>query len=584
MHIKKFYIKNYRAITQELEIDIEKQSLLPIIGVNECGKTTILNAIFAFDFSNDSLNEKGKHLQDIKNLYSTHSGESIISALVSISKDEINNFIKRTNQEMEKKENLKNGTTDSSKTNDSSIFNPSKKKILELSDTLKISRNLNTKIYYIENYSFGNKTYDHIFCKDIVLHLPYILYFDDFRDSMEEEVEIIKDEKGKYFGWLEIIETLFNRTDSNYSVFKLKEMEERERKSVLAQVGKKLNNTLTNEWRNFKLEDRENLSINVEYRTRKDSQQKEREFLTFDVIEIDKEENARYFFIRDRSKGFYWFFNFVMKLEFNPKENSNSRYKAIYLLDEPGSYLHASAQEKLCKKLVSLSESSSVIYCTHSHYLLNPEVIPLGNIRIANKDTQKNITLKSYYDSDKNQNNLQLAFQPLYDALHLRPFSLDMNFETIVLTEGVTDFFLFMMFNKEKKRTFLPCTGAASIKQFVSILLAWRKDFFVFWDMDQEGTKVFNECKEFFGDELTQQHFRQYSYPNKISKKVTLEDLIIGKDILTIKEHLNLDQNVKIKKVISHLYYSKNKESILKKISHETLENINHNLAQLIKK
>lgn len=94
MYIKKFYIKNYRAITKELEIEIEKQSLIPIIGVNECGKTTILNAIFAFDFSNDSLNEKGKHLQDIKNLYSTQSGDSIISALIAISKDEINNFIK----------------------------------------------------------------------------------------------------------------------------------------------------------------------------------------------------------------------------------------------------------------------------------------------------------------------------------------------------------------------------------------------------------------------------------------------------------------------------------------------------------
>jgi len=450
-----------------------------------------------------------------------------------------------------------------------------------LPDVIKISRNLNTKEYFIDNFSFGNKTYDNIFCSDIVIHLPYILYFDDFRDSMEEEVEITKDEKGRYFGWLEIIETLFNRTDPNYSVFRLKEMEERERKSVLAQVGKKLNITLTNEWRNFKLEDKENLSINVEYRTRRDSQNKEREFLKFDVIEIDKEENARFFFIRDRSKGFYWFFNFVMKLEFNPKENLNSRYKAIYLLDEPGSYLHASAQEKLCKKLVTLSESSSVIYCTHSHYLLNPDVIPLGNIRIANKDSQKNITLKSFYDFDKTQNNLQLAFQPLYDALHLKPFSLDMNFDTIVLTEGITDYFLFMMFNKDKKRTFLPCTGASSIKQFISILLAWRKDFFVFWDTDQEGERVFNECKNFFGEELTKEHFRKYSYLNKNLKKVTLETLIDGIDITMIKEELNLEKNVNTKKMLSHLYYSKKRESILKNISSKTLDNINHNLNQL---
>ncbi len=49
MEYGKFWIRNYRAITGPLEVDVARTPLVPIIGVNECGKTTILSAIFAFD-------------------------------------------------------------------------------------------------------------------------------------------------------------------------------------------------------------------------------------------------------------------------------------------------------------------------------------------------------------------------------------------------------------------------------------------------------------------------------------------------------------------------------------------------------
>lgn len=48
MKYQKFIIKNYRAISEEIEIDLKKSSLLPIIGVNECGKTTILHCEILF--------------------------------------------------------------------------------------------------------------------------------------------------------------------------------------------------------------------------------------------------------------------------------------------------------------------------------------------------------------------------------------------------------------------------------------------------------------------------------------------------------------------------------------------------------
>jgi len=83
VHYKRFLIKNYRAITGPLEIDVEKRALTPIIGVNESGKTTVLHAIFAFDCFNDHLNDGGRHLKDTSNLYRTSSPPATIEATLT---------------------------------------------------------------------------------------------------------------------------------------------------------------------------------------------------------------------------------------------------------------------------------------------------------------------------------------------------------------------------------------------------------------------------------------------------------------------------------------------------------------------
>ena len=67
MEYKAFYIKNYRAIREEVYIDISKNSLVPIIGINESGKSTILEAILAFDFYSDTYHE-ARHLKNLESV------------------------------------------------------------------------------------------------------------------------------------------------------------------------------------------------------------------------------------------------------------------------------------------------------------------------------------------------------------------------------------------------------------------------------------------------------------------------------------------------------------------------------------
>ena len=49
MKYLKFEIEGFRGISNKITIDLKNNSLIPLIGINECGKTTILQAIFCFD-------------------------------------------------------------------------------------------------------------------------------------------------------------------------------------------------------------------------------------------------------------------------------------------------------------------------------------------------------------------------------------------------------------------------------------------------------------------------------------------------------------------------------------------------------
>ena len=66
MKYNKFTIRNYRAIEDPMEINIKKNKLVPLIGTSESGKTTILQAIFAFDYANDKEQENFMNTDNLR--------------------------------------------------------------------------------------------------------------------------------------------------------------------------------------------------------------------------------------------------------------------------------------------------------------------------------------------------------------------------------------------------------------------------------------------------------------------------------------------------------------------------------------
>lgn len=74
--------------------------------------------------------------------------------------------------------------------------------------------------------------------------------------------------------------------------------------------------------------------------------------------------------LKNRSKGFNWFFSFIVWFSKIQDEKNNN---FILLLDEPGLNLHASAQADLLRFIEDLSNNYQVIYSTHSPFMVKSD-------------------------------------------------------------------------------------------------------------------------------------------------------------------------------------------------------------------
>lgn len=350
-------------------------------------------------------------------------------------------------------------------------------------------------------------------------------------------------------------------------------MEERQRRTLLARVNKHLNDTLTREWRTFRIDDSDALEIEISFEQEAATGRAHRSFLKLSIAETTQDQQKYYFNIRDRSKGFFWFFNFVMKLEFNPKVVESSDQATIYLLDEPGSYLHSTAQRRLCKKLMSISKTSRVIYCTHSHYLLDPTQIPLGSIQVAFKNSNGSISLSPLYNYKGTRSEQRSAFQPVLDALEVQQFSLELGTTPTVITEGIFDYYALEMFKGGANFSVLPGTGADSIQYHIARYISWQVPFTALWDNDEEGRKAERKAFRNFGEVIAERHFRKLPIKGSRAKNRILQNCFSGDDLKMIKEQLGIPRNATFEKTIMLLFHSPNREQIIARISDETLRN-----------
>lgn len=559
MKIKKIEILNYRAI-EKIELNLTF-SINPIIGVNESGKTSVLKAILAFDKNRDKLN-KGEHLE-FKNKYSNNQNqECYISANIELDKNETSSLIEKLK--------LK---TDS---DDYAVLSKLKGK-----SEFVLTRQLKSTgpTYHYENSLLTDITNNKI-AKFLVTNLPYILYFDDFTDRVPDEIPFHSEYKktgnlgrSKIREWQEIIEEIFKRVD-------IEGIEDTEsplqtylnitnndiKTNIKADIEDELNNLIIKEWKRIKksgkglADDSANLDLLLE-------EEEEGKF-AFKVRDKSKLGKRRIFNIGNRSKGFQWFFNYMIKLKFNPNYKKKLE-DSIFLLDEPGSYLHSAAQVELLNELKRVSKDNTIIYCTHSQYLLNPKVIQLGSIKIAEKSKSK-IDLQEYgrYKTKKDKS----ALSPIYQALQLN-FAHDF-VGNIVITEGTTDYYLLKIIQShtkliDKNIKFIPSTGASQSSTLISFAFSFTDDFIVFLDNDKAGKDAYKKYIKEFGEQIESKLFLY----QETKSEFTLEDYLSSS---IQSKLLSITSTNDIKRAFGFLFYdySNKQKEFIDSFDKKTLENI----------
>ena len=245
-----------------------------------------------------------------------------------------------------------------------------------------------------------------------------------------------------------------------------------ERKLLTDRAGNVVSSTLEELWK-----DRE---ITVQFSVDADH---------FDVIVKDKDSNVLVP-LDERSRGFRWYFSFFVA--FAADTQGGEMDKAILLLDEPGLYLHATAQESLLAFFKTLP--NQIAYTTHSPFMI--EASELTSVRTVNLDRKTGTTASADPTGDAN------TLFPLQAALGYNLTQTLFVGSDNVVVEGVTDYWYLAAASEFLKDTgagladhvvLTPSGGAGKVNYMVALLTAQRLNVVVVLDSDAAGNDAAKE-------------------------------------------------------------------------------------------
>ncbi len=212
-----------------------------------------------------------------------------------------------------------------------------------------------------------------------------------------------------------------------------------------------------------------------------------------------------------RSKGFIWFFSFIVWFS-SVKEEVKAKNDLILLLDEPGLSLHALAQEDFLDYIQELSEEHQVIYTTHSPFMVRSA--RLSEVRVVEDkdDTGTKISSNLSGSDPKTLFPLQAA---LGYTIAQNLFIAEQN----LLVEGPADLLVLTHMSsllEAAQRTPLrgdvviaPTGGIDKIATFVSLLGANKLQIAVLHDYDPGQVQQIQEMVKL--KLIQQKHIRSYA-------------------------------------------------------------------------
>lgn len=590
-----FKFENFKGIESQ-RLDLSKNSdskVFTLVGLNESGKTTVLEAINYFAYKPETLNAlelDNYEVRDIHNLIPINkrdnfNGRILIEAGIELETDDI--------EEIKK------------------YFNENSIKLKEHSNLISY-----TQCYYFENseyqkektqyqwnYKFKgvvgkerksrNLTNKEALLANTIIkkRLPSILYFPNFLFEFPERIyleETYEDAKHKFYQKIiqDVLDSLANDTNINDHLIKRIESEDEKDKrnlnSLIGKMQKQLTEVIFKKWN--QIFNKEISKTEIILFTGKDSNGCYLEFNIKDDVDTYR--------IIERSLGFRWFFVYILLTQFRSYRKQNKN--AFFLFDEPASNLHPSAQIELLKSFEKLPK---VIYTTHSHYLINPKWLEntfvIKNEAIDYDDEVKynskntNIKISRYRDFAVKYPNQSNYFQPILEVLDYRPTNLELVPE-VIITEGKNDFYTFnyiqnIINDTSNSLKFIPGTSSSNLETLISLYLGWGRKFLVLLDSDKEGLKQKQRYEEVFGETISDLIITYKSIDSNWDNFET-ENLFSKNDKVTIQTKNYPADNTFQKKIFNRSLQELYMKNEIVSLEQETIDNVNKVLEALREK
>ena len=509
-----FKFKNFKGIENQTLSLTNGSNIFTLVGLNESGKTTILEAINFFSHKTETLDVLGLDsysIDDIHNLIPINKRDNfndsiIIEAGLELSPDDIKEIKKEIYNSNEIVVSECSQTVSYTQTYHfkNSVHQP-EKNLNQWSFWAKGKKKSAKKIRKLTNDE--NQPANSNFIKK---NIPSILYFPNFLFEFPEKIYLDeKIEDPKHIFYQKIIQDVLDSLDNNTNIkehlidriLSDDKNEKRNLNSLTGKMERKLSNVIFDSWNkifNKKINQKE---ISLYF----DSDEKGA------YLEFNIKDDVDTYRVNERSLGFRWFFVYILLTQFRSfrKQNKN----AFFLFDEPASNLHPSAQSELLKSFENLP---NVLYTTHSHYLINPKwlestyVVKNKGIDYENEAEyiakNTDVSVMKYREFASKFPSQTSYFQPILEILEYKPANLEL-VPKVILTEGKNDFYTFNYFQETVKKyksplNFIPGTSSSNLTNLISLYLGWGKKFIVLLDSDNAGLKEKKRYIELFGQSV----------------------------------------------------------------------------------
>lgn len=585
MKYSKFAIKNFKGV-DTVEINLLNNRVITLVGLNESGKTTVMEAINLFYKMLKGDDPKESELKEFRPKGAGFTGNIEIKGELEFEdRDKI-----RINDHW--KVNMGKRTKLSIPETFSYIYKftfevDNYKETVRLCDFKIKSQKAKTYLSKTNKEDWGSII---DFIKESLV--PEILYYDDFIFEIPKKIQFVKKEAPQEAQtdtqsdkanriWQLVMDDILKSTNPKFESFQSRvvdnwDTDQSLAKQHISQMEGKLNEVITKRWKDLFVETGKKLNFErIQLNCVPDENYLN---VSFDVI-TTTHKNFR---IDERSKGCKWFFSFLLFTEFRKNRTEN----ILFLLDEPASNLHSSAQVKILDALEELSENALVIYATHSHHLIKIEWLS-GAYIIINEILEESlggdmtfsdkakISAEKYYTyvgTGKGSDKVSY-FQPILDALDYHPSTVE-PIPNIVILEGKNDWYTFKYFQElilcdKHDYHFYPGAGVTKLSDIIRLYLSWGKKFIVIVDGDKEGETAKKKYTEEFGGIIDGKIFTLYDI---LGTKVSTEALITDSDKKIICNHA-FGSNRTGKKIINQALNKLLVDRVKVKISKNTEEN-----------